>query len=94
VKIIYLILEKLVIQGLNILDENINNLIKNLVFLGNDIENFMRNPKNDDFFEEIIKKVEKCDIVYDTIKVEILKILKDLREDIIEVKERDNGLEF
>lgn len=74
--------------------EDIDNLIKNLAFLKCDIENFVENPENDDFFDEIIKKVEKCDIVYDTIKTEILKILKDLREDIIEVKETNNGLEF
>ena len=74
--------------------KNIDNLIKNLDFLKSDIKNFVKNPKNDDFFEEIIKKVEKCDIKYDTIKVEILKILKDLREDIEEGKETNNGVEF
>ena len=74
--------------------DNIDNLIRNLAFLKIDIENFVKNPENNDFFDEIIKNIENCDILYDTIKVEILKIIEDFREDIIEVKETDNGLEF
>ena len=82
------------IWGWDILSENIDSLIRNLAFLKCDVENFVENPENNDFFEEIIKKVEKCDIFYVIIKDEILKMLKDKRKDIIEVKETENGIEF
>ena len=72
--------------------ELINSIIQNLLKLKDNIEDYGNN--NDIVVGKIVENIEQCDIFYDRIKKIILENLVKTREDIVEVEETDNGIEF
>jgi len=72
--------------------ELINYMIENLLDLKDNIEDYGNN--NDGSLDRIIENIGNCDKFYDTVKEIILDNIIKTREDVVEVEETDNGIEF
>ena len=72
--------------------ELINWTIESLLDLKDSTEDYKND--NEGALDRIIENIEKCDRFYDNIKKIILENLVETREDVVEVEEADNGIEF
>jgi len=72
--------------------EHINLMILNLLQLKDSAQDYENNQ--DESLDKIIKNIENCDNYYGKIKNIILDKLVDTREDIIQVEDSKNGIEF